>query len=306
MKGFHHVPVLLEEVTNALNPQKSGKYIDGTVGEGGHSEAILTKGSPDCLVLGIDADPEAIESAWTRLAKFGNRVVLQQSNFVSMADLAAEAGFVPCDGVIMDLGLSSLQLEREDRGFSFQREGPLDMRFDPGQERTGAHVINNYRGKELRRIFEEFGEVRSARRIAEGIVGKRPFQSSLDLAKFLSELIGRHGRIHPATKIFQAIRIEVNRELSNLETALNQVIKLLGPQKRLAVISYHSLEDRLVKRALVRAAAHCVCPPKMPVCVCGHVPEMRLITKKPITPSLLEVKNNPRSRSARLRVAEHI
>jgi 16S rRNA (cytosine1402-N4)-methyltransferase len=306
MKNDYHVPVLLEEVTNLLNPQKSGKYIDGTVGEGGHSEAILKIGSPDCLVLGIDADPEAIDSARNRLEIFGSRVVLQQANFVFMAELAAEAGFVPCDGIIMDLGLSSLQLEREDRGFSFQREGPLDMRFDPNQERTGARVVNNYPGKELQRIFEEFGELRGARRIAQGIVGMRPFHSSLDLAKFLSKMIGRHGKIHPATKVFQAIRMEVNQELNNLETGLNQVIKLLGSRRRLAVISYHSLEDRVVKRAFVRAAAHCVCPPKIPVCVCGHVPEIRLITKKPITPSWLEVKNNPRSRSARLRVAEHV
>ncbi|MQF82956.1 16S rRNA (cytosine(1402)-N(4))-methyltransferase RsmH [SAR202 cluster bacterium AD-802-E10_MRT_200m] len=302
----YHVPVLMQEVCDALNPQAFGKYIDGTVGEGGHSEAILASGSPGCRLFGIDADPEAIDSAWSRLAKFGSRVVLEQSNFVSITELATEAGFVPCDGIIMDLGLSSLQLEGEGRGFSFQREGPLDMRFDPRQERTGAQVINNYSGKELQRIFEQFGELRNARRIAEGIVEMRPFYSSLGLANFLYRLIGRHGRIHPATKVFQAVRIEVNRELQALESGLNQVIKLLGRRRRLAVISYHSLEDRIVKRVLARAAAQCVCPPKLPVCMCQHIPEVKLVTKKPMTPSWLEIKGNPRSRSARLRVAEHV
>ena len=306
MRRFYHVPVLVQEILQALGPRSGGKYIDSTVGEGGHAQAILEAWGPACRLLGLDADPQAIEVAGERLAGFGDRVALVNANFASVGETARETGFLPSDGVLMDLGLSSRHLEGEDRGFSFQRDAPLDMRFNSQQELTAADVVNGYAEAELARVIAEYGQERGARRLAAAIVRERPIRSSQRLAQVVQRAKGRRGRIHPATRVFQAVRIEVNNELENLEAGLNQVIKLLGPGGRLAVISYHSLEDRLVKRTLAHAAAGCICPPGMPVCICGHTPELKLIPKKSITPSVQEVQHNPRSRSARLRVAEHV
>jgi 16S rRNA (cytosine1402-N4)-methyltransferase len=304
---IHHTPVLVREVIDGLRIGSTGRYIDCTVGEGGHAKAVLEAGSPGCRLLGVDADPRALETARLRLAPYGQRVTLVHGSYTTVEELARNSGFLGADGILMDLGLSSLQLEGEERGFSFRVDGPLDMRFDPTRGRTAEEILNRTKEADLAAIISRYGEERQARRISRAIVGSRPIRRSGELAALVERAVGgRRGRIHPATRTFQAIRMAVNEEMEKLEEGLNQVIKLLGPGGRLAVISYHSLEDRMVKRAFQRASSRCICPPRLPACVCGHVPEVRLITKKPITPSLEEVRHNPRSRSARLRVAEHV
>ena len=304
---IYHTPVLLQEVLQGLRVSTTGRYIDCTVGEGGHAQAILEAGAPGCRLLGLDADPRALETARVRLGPYGERATLVHGSYAAVEEVARRWGFLGADGVLMDLGLSSLQLEGEERGFSFRVDAPLDMRFDPTRGRTAEEILNRATEADLTAIIGRYGEERQARRISRAIVEGRPVRTSGELAALVERVVGRRrGRLHPATRTFQAIRMAVNEELENLEQGLNQVIKLLGPGGRLAVISYHSLEHRLVKGALKRASPRCICPPRTPVCVCGHVPEVRLITKKPITPSLGEVRHNPRSRSARLRVAEHV
>jgi 16S rRNA (cytosine1402-N4)-methyltransferase len=299
--------VLLPEVLEALRVQTQGRYIDCTVGPGGHTRAILEAGAPGCQVLALDADPSAVEVARRRLAPYQDRLVLLQQSFASLAEAAREHGFQEVHGVLMDLGLSSLQLEDESRGFSFQRNSPLDMRFDPGQHFTAKDIVNGSTENELTRVIARYGQEPRAKRISRAIVRSRPIGSTQELAQVVERAAGgRHGRIHPATRTFQSLRIVVNAELEALESGLEQAIKLLGTGGRLVVLSYHSLEDRLVKVALRRASATCVCPPEIPLCICGHTPEVRLVTKKSITPSPEEVRRNPRSRSARLRVAEHL
>jgi 16S rRNA (cytosine1402-N4)-methyltransferase len=255
----------------------------------------------------LDLDPLALEAARRRLASSGDQVVLVQESFAAMAEVARQHGFLGADGVLMDLGLSSLQLEGETRGFSFQRDAPLDMRFDPRQHLTAADIVNGSTEEDLAQILARYGEERQAQRISRAIIRGRPVGSTLELARLVERAVGgRRGRLHPATLTFQALRVAVNRELENLEVGLNQGIKLLGVGGRLAVISYESLSDRMVKGAFRRASAWCICPPGSPICTCGHTPEVRLVTRKPITASLEEVQSNPRSRSARLRVAERL
>lgn len=298
---------MVAEVVQALKIHRGGRFIDCTVGEGGHSLAILGAGASGVTVLGIDADPVALERATQRLRPFEARVTLVQGTYAGVGDLAQQHSFAPADGVLFDLGLSSLQLQGEGRGFSFYEEMPLDMRFDPQQEVTAADLVNRLSAEALARIFLLYGEERQARRVAGAILQSRPLYTALELARVVERALGgRRGRIHPATRVFQSLRIAVNRELEQLEQGLSQAIALLGPGAPLAVLSYHSLEDRLVKGAMRQAAAGCICPPGMPVCTCGHTPELRLVTKKPLTPSAEEVRSNPRSRSARLRVAEHL
>lgn len=303
----YHTPALVTEAIAALRVSPTGRYLDCTVGEGGHAEAILEAGEPGCRVLGLDLDPQAIETAAKRLQHFDNRTVLVNAGYQDAPALAERHGFLPLHGVLMDLGLSSLHLERAERGFSFQREGPLDMRFSPEAEPTAEDVVNRYSEAELARVIAEYGQEPRARRVAGAIVRGRPVRTTLDLARLIEAAVGRgRKRIHPATRTFQALRIEVNQELRGLQESIDQVIQLLGPGGRVCVISYHSLEARLVKDALRRAASDCVCPPGTPECRCEHRATVRLITKKPITPSSEEVRRNPRSRSAHLRVAEHI
>ena len=303
-----HVPVLLREVVDALAVRPGGRYVDCTLGAGGHAEAILAAASPDGELLGIDLDPEALAAARQRLAAYGERVTFVEGNFSQVADLCRERGFAPVQGVLFDLGLSSLQLEEESRGFSFQREGPLDMRFSPRQELTAADIVNTYSEEDLADLLWRYGEERRSRPIARRLTEERPFRTTTQLAKAVEQAVGRRARgvIHPATRTFQALRIAVNQELLHLETALLQAHGLLGFGSRLVVISYHSLEDRIVKNFLRRESQDCVCPPGVPVCVCGHRATLRLVTRGVVRPSAAEVAANPRARSARLRVAERL
>ncbi|MBI4233048.1 MAG: 16S rRNA (cytosine(1402)-N(4))-methyltransferase RsmH [Chloroflexi bacterium] len=304
---YYHTPVLLQEVAEALAVRPGGQYIDCTVGEGGHAEAILVASAPGGRLLGMDADPEAVAAALRRLASYAGRAILVQGNFSTVAEVAEAHHFRAVDGILFDLGLSSLQLEGEARGYSFRIDSPLDMRTDPSVSLTAAEVVNTYSEERLARVLATYGEETRARLIARAIVRSRPVRTSLELARAVEQAVGRlRGRLHPATRTFQAVRIEVNRELEHLEAALREAIPLLGKGGRLVVISYHSLEDRLVKGSLRQAAARCKCPPRMPVCICGSTPELRLVRRKVVTPSPEEVRRNPRSRSARLRVAERL
>ena len=298
-----HIPVLYQEVLAGLQIKPGGRYIDGTVGGGGHARGILVASAPDGELLGIDADPMAVALAGEQLAEFAGRVTLVQGDFADLEEIAEEHGFCPVDGILLDLGLSSLQLEAAGRGFSFQLDGPLDMRFDPSQMTTAADLVNTLSREELADILFRYGEEPQSRRIARAIVAERPINTTGELAALVSASVGRRRGIHPATQTFQALRIAVNEELECLAAALPQALRLLGPGGRLAIISFHSLEDRLVKQFFRNEARDCVCPPEIPVCVCDHRATLGIVTKKPIRPSAEEVAANPRSRSAKLRIA---
>jgi 16S rRNA (cytosine1402-N4)-methyltransferase len=302
-----HVPVLLEETVKALAVQPGGRYIDCTLGAGGHARTIMEHSSPGGQLLGIDADPEAIKIAGASLEAYSSSTLLVNENFAKLQVICIKYDFFPVHGILFDLGLSSLQLEASDRGFSFQHDAPLDMRFNPSQEVTAADIVNTYSESELAYLIRTYGEEGHSSRIARYIVKERPIKSTLHLARIVKRVVGkRSGKIHPATKTFQAIRIAVNRELENLEVALDQAINLLGFEGRLVVISYHSLEDRIVKRFMQREAKDCICPSGIPVCVCQHRARLRLINRRVITPSPLEIQINPRSRSAKMRAAGRI
>ncbi len=301
-----HTPVLLSEVIQALAVQPGGRYIDGTLGGGGHAAAILEKSSPGGQVLGIDADPNAIEAVQERFRGAGDSIRLVNDNFVNLQSICVKYDFFPVHGILFDLGLSSPQLSGSGRGFSFQHDAPLDMRFSPGQRTTAADIVNTVPEARLASIIRTYGEESQSQRIARSIVKERPIETTRQLAQLIEKAVGRHGRLHPATRTFQALRIAVNNELEHLESALKQAVDLLGYEGRLVVITYHSLEDRIVKQFMQKEARGCICPPETPVCVCGHIPSLRIINKKVITPSAAEIRANPRSRSAKLRVAEHI
>ncbi|MBT3995645.1 MAG: 16S rRNA (cytosine(1402)-N(4))-methyltransferase RsmH [Chloroflexi bacterium] len=304
---LHHEPVMMPEIMQALNVQPGGRYIDGTLGEGGHSKEILRAADPGGQVLGLDADAEAITVATERLAEHGESFRAVNVNFRDVRATALQYEFVPVHGVLFDLGVSSLQLDRESRGFSFRRADPLDMRFSFDQQITAADIVNRYAESELADIIFHLGEDRAARRIARAIVRSRPILTSLELAEVIEKVNPRRGkRTHPATQTFQAIRIAVNDELSALETALEQAVSLLGQGGRMAVISYHSLEDRIVKNFIRKQASDCICPPGTPVCRCEHLATLKVITRRPLIPTDAETASNPRARSAKLRVAERI
>jgi len=302
-----HKPVLLSEAIEALQAQPGKRYVDCTLGSGGHASAILEKILPDGQLLGIDADPEAIDIAKPRLADYIGSTIIINDNFANIETICRENNFLPVHGILFDLGLSSTQLEISERGFSFQHDGPVDMRFSPAQDLTAADIVNNLPEDKLSQIIKTYGEERYSKRIARCIVKSRPISSTLQLASVVEKAIGsRHGKLHPATRTFMALRIAVNRELENLATALKQTVNCLDDRGRLVVISYHSLEDRIVKQFMIRESKGCLCPPETPVCQCGHMPSLKIISKKAITPSLTEIKLNPRSRSAKLRVAERL
>jgi 16S rRNA (cytosine1402-N4)-methyltransferase len=302
-----HKPVLLNKTVEALQAQPGKRYVDCTLGSGGHASAILEKILPDGQLLGIDADPEAINIAKTRLADYIGSTIIINDNFANLETICRENNFLPVHGILFDLGLSSTQLEISERGFSFQHDGPLDMRFSPTQELTAADIVNNFPEDKLSQIIKTYGEERYSKRIARYIIKSRPISSTLQLASVVEKATGnRHGKIHPATRTFMALRIAVNRELENLATALKQTVNCLNLRGRLVVISYHSLEDRIVKQFMIRESKGCICPPDTPICQCGHMPSLKIISKKAITPSLTEIKLNSRSRSAKLRVAERL
>jgi 16S rRNA (cytosine1402-N4)-methyltransferase len=298
---------MVREVIEALAVEPGGRYVDCTLGGGGHAEAILQAASPGGLLLGIDADPLALELAGERLSPFGDSVRLVESNFSHLNDVCQRHNFAPVQGILFDLGLSSMQIADEERGFSFSMDAPLDMRFSPRQEVSAADIVNNYAEEDLADIIWRYGEERNSRRIARGIIRERPIKTAADLARVVAKAAGRQERrINPATRTFQALRIAVNTELDNLSSALAQAVNLLGYQGRLVVISYHSLEDRIVKHYFRELTRDCICPPEAPMCVCGHVAEYRLVVRGVVKPSADEVASNPRSRSARLRVLESL
>ena len=304
---LHHTPVMIPEIIQALKAQPGGRYIDGTLGEGGHSKSILNAIEPGGQVLGLDADAEAITVATARLMEHGDAFLAINTNFRDIRATALKYEFVPVHGVLFDLGVSSLQLDRESRGFSFRRSDPLDMRFSYEQQLTAADIVNEYAESELADLIFHLGEDRAARRIARAIVNNRPVNTSVELAELIEKVSPRRGkRMHPATRTFQAIRIAVNDELSALETALEQAVSLLGQGGRLAVISYHSLEDRIVKNFIRKQASDCTCPPGTPICKCDHLATLKMVSRRPLTPTESEIETNRRARSAKLRVAERI
>jgi 16S rRNA (cytosine1402-N4)-methyltransferase len=303
-----HVPVLLDEVVRELNPQPGQRFIDGTLGAGGHTLALLEATAPDGRVLGLDADPAALETVRQRLTAYSNRLRLVRANFAELAQVAHDEGFSAVHGILLDLGMSSLDLETPHRGFSFQIEGPLDMRYDPTSLTTAQDLVNNSAQDELADLLFRFGEERRSRHIAHAIVAARPILTTTQLAAVVARAVGgrRGARIHPATRTFQALRIAVNDELGALTQALPAAMDVLLPGGRLAVISYHSLEDRIVKGFFQREARDCVCPqgPHVAPCTCGHHATLHIIAKKPIVASAGEITANSRARSAKLRVAE--
>jgi len=301
-----HTPVLLSETLRALAVQPGGRYVDCTLGGGGHAASILDHSSPGGQLLGIDADPKAIEVARDRLQHYKGSTLLVNDNFVNLQSICIKYDFSPVHGILFDLGLSSLQLNGNGRGFSFQHDAPLDMRLNPNQKVTAAQIVNTTPEAKLAHLIRTYGEESYSRRIASHIVKERPIETTRQLARLIEKTVSRRGKLHPATKTFQALRIAVNHELEYLETALRQAIDLLGYEGRLVVISYHSLEDRIVKQLMQRAARGCICPTDIPTCVCDHIPHLRLINKKVITPTAMEIDLNPRSRSAKLRVAERV
>jgi 16S rRNA (cytosine1402-N4)-methyltransferase len=317
-----HIPVMLEEVLKYLQPRAGGQYVDGTIGGGGHTEAILEQSAPGGRVLGIDSDAQALAGVEKRLASAvrDGRLVLVHGNFAELARIVNEAGFASSvDGVLLDLGFSSNQMEDPQRGFSFSVDGPLDMRLDQSQELSAAELVNNASEQELADIFWRYGEETRSRQVAWRIVRERsrgPITQTAQLARIVSAGVPyKPGIIHPATRVFQALRIAVNAELERLEAALPQIVDVLsagqtgdaeGSGGRMVIISFHSLEDRLVKGYMRREAMDCICPPGLPVCVCNHKARLRLLTPKPVTPAKQEVQVNPRARSAKLRAAEII
>ncbi|MHB0856679.1 MAG: 16S rRNA (cytosine(1402)-N(4))-methyltransferase RsmH [Anaerolineae bacterium] len=301
-----HVPVLYEEVLHWLGPRPGGRYIDATVGLGGHAHGILERSAPTGKLMALDRDPQALAVARERLAEFGERVTFVQGLHEELGRLAVQAGFAHVDGILLDLGVSSLQLDDPERGFSFREDGPLDMRMGPDAETTAEEIVNTWPEQELARVIYEYGEERHSRRVARAIVAGRPWRGTRALADRVAAVVGYSGKIHPATRTFQGLRIAVNDELASLEAVLAQTVNLLEPGGRIVVIAFHSLEDRLVKQYFRREARDCVCPPSVPVCSCGHRATLRVLIRKPIQATETETAQNPRSRSARLRVAERL
>jgi 16S rRNA (cytosine1402-N4)-methyltransferase len=309
-----HLPVLVEEVMTMLAPVSGSLQIDASVGGGGHTERILEATDPDGRLLGLDADGAAIARVGRRLRpRFGDRLVLREANFRELGPVAADAGFDGVDGCLFDLGLSSYQLADAERGFGIRTGGPLDMRFDPSRGIPASELLATLGTDELTALFRRYGEEPFAPRIARAIVqarGVAPIRTAEELASLIERVAparapGRR-RVHPATRVFQALRIAINAELDSLEAGLRSALDLLRPGGRLVVLSYHSLEDRVVKRFFQAERRGCTCPPELPVCVCGRNPRLRLVTRPSITPSAAEVAANPRARSARLRAAERL
>lgn len=318
-----HIPVLQDEVIDFLNPKSEGIYVDATIGLGGHSQKILERSSPSGRLFGIDFDVHALQIAEERLKLFEERFSLVQGNFTQIQSFLLEFGISEVDGVLLDLGVSSLQLDSIDRGFSFQRVSPLDMRMDVDMSTCAADIINDSPAEKLTEIFKEFGEERFAKRIADKIVSARekaPIRTTIQLAgivegvysyyrpksKFVQSNQSMQRNIHPATRVFQALRIAVNKELENLTNGLESAVGVLKVGGVLCVISFHSLEDRIVKRFFQKCAKSCICPPKTPICICEHEKRLEIVTNRPIVSSENEIDTNPRARSAKLRVVTRI
>ncbi|MRR06596.1 MAG: 16S rRNA (cytosine(1402)-N(4))-methyltransferase RsmH [Deltaproteobacteria bacterium] len=312
MEDFRHISVLYHEVLHYLSPRPGGVYVDGTLGGAGHARGILESSSPDGILLGFDRDQEALAVAASRLSVYGDRVRLFHENYSCLPDVLAQEGIESIDGMVLDVGVSSHQLDKAERGFSFQQDALLDMRMDGSSGRTAADLVNTLSEKELEQILWDFGEERWARRIAAVIVAARnvePITTTTRLVDLVKGAIPRarwEARLHPATRTFQAIRIAVNEELKSLELGLVAGIESLKKGGRIAVISFHSLEDRIVKNVFNEFARGCICPKSVPRCVCGKQPVLRKLTGKPVVASQEEIDANPRSRSAKLRAAEKL
>ena len=311
MAEFSHRPVLLEECIEGLNIRGDGIYVDGTAGGGGHSFEIASRLTTGKLIA-IDQDEAAIAAAGARLAPFGDRAVVVRSNFSALSHVLDELKIEKIDGLLLDLGVSSYQLDTPERGFSYQSNAPLDMRMDRRSVLTAYDVVNTYSEENLKKILFNYGEERFAPKIAAKIVeerAKKPIETTAQLSELIKAAMpaaAKEGGHHPAKRSFQAIRIELNHELDVLNDSIDTMIDLLNPGGRLSIITFHSLEDRIVKTSLAGFARGCTCPPDFPVCVCGKTPDIRLVNKKPILPSAQELEENPRSRSAKLRVAEKL
>ena len=309
MSGFHHVSVLLEECVTGLNIRPEGIYVDGTLGGAGHS-CRIAEGLTTGRLIGIDRDPVALKAAGERLAPYGDRVTLVHSNFCRMASVLEGLGISGVDGILLDLGVSSPQLDDGQRGFSYMADAPLDMRMDGGDALTADTVVNTWSYEELKKILYEYGEERYAPAIASAILRRRetaPIRTTLELVDVIRSAMppaALREKQHPAKRSFQAIRIAVNDELNSVAKAMEDVIPLLNPGGRLAVITFHSLEDRIVKNAMAAAAKGCICPPEFPVCVCGRKPQVDILTRKPIVSAPQELERNPRARSAKLRICQ--
>jgi len=306
-----HRPVLLKEVIQALNPEKNQNFVDCTIGGGGHAQAILEKTGPKGKLLGIDWDPEAISRTQERLKEYKDRLVLYNASYTHIKEIVYDKKFFPIHGMLIDLGLSSDQLQISGRGFSFQVTEPLDMRFSPHEnELTAAEILNHWPFERIRDMLIRNADERFANRITKAIEDYRKekrIENTLQLVEIVISAVPRQKtKIHPATKTFQALRMEVNNELNNVRMFLTDALEVMEPKTKLAVITFHSLEDRIVKQFFKRESRDCLCPPEVPVCQCGHKANVRLITKKPITPSRDEISENFRSRSAKLRVVEKI
>jgi 16S rRNA (cytosine1402-N4)-methyltransferase len=312
--GAPHRPVLYQEIIHALQPNSHGYYVDSTLGAGGHAWGILQASAPGGRLLGLDVDPAALTIAKQRLAVFGDRAVLVRASYTSLQTQLEQLDWPAVHGIVLDLGASSMQFDTPERGFSFQVDAPLDMRFDPVNPHTAADLVNNLTEVELAQLLFKYGEEPKARQIAEAVCRRRPIHTTSQLAEIVSAVYarGRQRRhssgkqIHPATLTFQALRIAVNRELEAIEQVLPDAIEALAAGGRLAVISFHSLEDRLVKQAFRRESQDCLCPPRQPVCTCGHVAVIKEINRRPVFAGNQETGQNPRARSARLRVVEKL
>ncbi len=309
---FSHIPVLLNETLELLAPERGGIFVDGTLGGGGHAEAVLSNLPETGRLIGIDRDWEAVHAAGDRLSSYGDRFTALHGNFFDMKSLLTEIGVIEVSGILLDLGVSSHQLDTVGRGFSYKTEAALDMRMDQTASLSARDVVNTYPEAELARVIWEYGEERFSRRIAERICRAReqsPIETTLQLAQIVREAIPakyRNEPQHPARRTFQALRIEVNSELKGLDQAVEDACDLLQKGGRLCIITFHSLEDRIVKRAFRRFENPCTCPPSAPICICGKVPKAKILTKKPLTASVEEEAQNSRSTSAKLRCIEKI
>jgi 16S rRNA (cytosine1402-N4)-methyltransferase len=311
MEVFHK-PVLVAEVIVSLQCRTGFVYLDGTLGGGGHAFEILRNSAPDGRLVGIDTDGDALREAEKRLASFGDRAILVKGNFADMETILSGMKIEKVEGILLDLGVSSHQLDTAERGFSFTLDAPLDMRMDQGRGPSAYDLVHTLSGEDLEGVIRKFGEERMARRIARTIVARRtlsPIRTTGDLASVVTGALPRTrgpARIHPATRTFQALRIAVNDELAGLQRALTDGMGLLKPGGRFSVISFHSLEDRIIKNAFRAAEKGCICPPDLPICACGRKPTMNVITRRPVVPGEAEIRDNPRARSAKLRTAERI
>lgn len=312
MSGFHHIPILRDTVVSLLAPQRGGTFVDGTLGGGGHAEAVLERLPEGGRLYGIDRDSAAIEAASLRLTRFGEAFTAIHGNFFDMKRLLAGQGVMEADGILLDLGVSSHQLDTPERGFSYHEDAPLDMRMDPSAPLSAYDVVNGYPAEALARIIREYGEERYAMRVANAIVRERekaPLDSTVGLADIVKHAMpapARREQQHPARRTFQALRIEVNGELAGLSDALTDAHDLLRSGGVLAVITFHSLEDRIVKQAFKTFENPCTCDPRAPICTCGKKPTARMLTKKPIVAGEAELKENPRARSAKLRAIQKL